>query len=303
MLEQDDVLLLCHKYPDGDTLGSAFALCRALRSLGKRVDVMCSDIIPSKFAYLYNGIEPFGLRPKFIVAIDVADTNLLGVLEKDYGDKIDLCIDHHASNRGYAKFTYADATASATGEVIFRMLPALGAELSQEIALSLYTAICTDTGCFRYSNVTPRTHKITAHLMETGIDFYEVNRVMFETRSLARIKLEHDMIDSMDSRMGGRLVMMVLSQKLIDAAGACEGDIDGLSSIPRAIEGVDVGILLREVDKGYKISVRTIPGIDAGAICKQLGGGGHSAAAGCFVKGCLDEAKDAIYDAALAIFS
>ena len=149
LLEQDDILLLCHKFPDGDTLGSAFALCRALRSLGKRVDVMCSDIIPPKFTYLYNGLEPFGIRPKFIVAVDVADTKLLGLLEKDYGEKVDLCIDHHASNRSYAKNTFVDSKASAVGEIIFRMLPTLGAELTQEIALALFSArVFTRLGSF-----------------------------------------------------------------------------------------------------------------------------------------------------------
>ena len=112
-----------------------------------------------------------------------------------------------------------DAKASAVGEIIFRMLPTLGAELTPEIALALYTAICTDTGCFRYSNVTARTHKITARLLETGIDFYEINRVMFETRSRARINLEREIIDSMDTRMGGKVVMMALSQKLIEESG------------------------------------------------------------------------------------
>lgn len=296
LLSQDNILILCHRYPDGDTVGSAFALCRALRSVGKRASVMCGDIFPAKFAYLYSDITPDAIREKFIVTVDVADTTLLGVLEKDYGAKVDLCIDHHASNRMYAKNTLLDDTASAAGEIIYALLAPLGAELTPEIAISLYTAIATDTGCFRYTNVTPRTHRIAADLLDVGIDAHEVNRVMFDTKSPARLQIEKEMLESIDYRLDGKVVMMTLTEDMIARAGACEGDIDGLSAIPRSIEGVKAGVMLREVSGGYKISLRTNRGLNASDICKQMGGGGHAAAAGCFSKGSLEEAKDRLMD-------
>ncbi len=298
MLEQQDILILCHKYPDGDTIGSAFALCRALLSLGKRANVMCGDILPTKFNYIYSDLEPQRFSEKFIVAVDVADPALLGVLEKDYGSRVDLCIDHHMSNKLYAKQTLLDDEAAAAGEVVYSMLAPLGAALTKEIAIALYTAICTDTGCFRYSNVRARTHRIAAKLIETGIDFHNVNRTMFDTKTRARLLIERELFDSLDYRMGGRLAMMTLTQDMIERTGATESDIDGLSAIPRSIEGVQVGVLMREVGKTFKLSVRTNDGIDASAICVQLGGGGHTEAAGCVIKGSLEQAKDIFYDIA-----
>ena len=300
LLAQDRIIILCHRYPDGDTVGSAFALCRALRGLGKKANVMCGDILPTKFDYIFKDIEPDKMTERYVVAVDVADPGLLGVLQKDYGARVDMCIDHHASNRMYAKDTLLDDAASATGEIIYELLKPLGAELTQDIALALYTAISTDTGCFRYSNVTPRTHRITAKLLETGIDAHEVNRVMFETKSHARMELEKMLLESLDYRMDGQIVMMTLTESMIDETGVCEGDIDGLSAIPRGIEGVKVGVMLREVSNGYKISVRTMRGVNACEICKRLGGGGHAAAAGCFIKGSIDEAKDKMLEASVS---
>lgn len=303
LLEQDKILILCHRYPDGDTVGSAFALCRALRSLGKKVNVMCGDIFPAKFGYMFSDLEPDNIRERFVVAVDVADTNLLGVLEKDYASCVDLCIDHHPSNRFFATDTLLDDKASATGEIIFALLKPLGVEMTDEIALALYTAIATDTGCFRYTNVTPRTLRIAADLLETGINAHEVNRVMFETKSKARLQIEKELIDSVIYRFNGEMVMMTLTEQMIKDANASEGDLDGLSAIPRLIEGVRIGVLLREVQNGYKISVRTQCGVNACDICSRLGGGGHAAASGCFVKGSIDEARDKIEEAAEAVLA
>ncbi|MBQ9993143.1 MAG: bifunctional oligoribonuclease/PAP phosphatase NrnA [Clostridia bacterium] len=296
LLGQDNILILCHRFPDGDTIGSAFALCRALRSIGKKVNVMCGDILPSKFSYIFRGIEPMDFRVKYIVAVDVADPSRLGILEKDYGSRVDLSIDHHGSNTDFAKESFVDSSAAAAGEIIFRILPLLGAELTQDIAMALYTAISTDTGCFRYSNVTANTHRIASKLIETGIDSYEVNRVMFETKTRARMQLERAMLDSLLYRFDDKLAIVTITEQMIRDAGASDSDIDGLSAVPRCIEGVKVGVMLRETGNGYKISVRTVTGVNACDICALLGGG-HAAAAGCFVKGSLEEARDKIIDA------
>ncbi len=301
LLENDNILILCHRYPDGDTIGSAFGLCRALRSVGKKCNVICGDIMAPKYRYIFEDIEPDDMREGFIVAVDVATPDLLGLLEKDYGKRVDLCIDHHSSNSGYAKETYVDKNAAAAGEIIFRLLPLLGAELTREIAVSLYTAISTDTGCFRYSNVTANTHRAAAKLIETGIDAYRVNQIMFETKSRARMELEKFVMESLTMRLDGRVAIITLTQKMMQDANAGESDIEGISAIPRKIEGVEAGFMLREVKDGIKISARTVPGIDASAICARLGGGGHPAAAGGFVKGSIEEAFDAVIEAATAV--
>ena len=301
LLEKDNILILCHRYPDGDTIGSAFALCMALRDAGKKVNVMCGDIIPAKYSYIYENIAPQDMRERFIVAVDVASAEMLGLLERDYGAKVDLCIDHHGSNTGYAKEYFVDSNAAAAGEVIFRLVPMLGVEITQPIAAALYTAICTDTGCFRHSNVTPNTLRIAAKLMETGIDAYGVNRRMFETKTRERLAIERSAIEAMSYRKDGRIAVMPVTVKMLEDAGVSEGDIEGLSSMPRQIEGVQIGIMLREVKDGIKISVRSVPGVDASALCARLGGGGHPAAAGCFVKGVsMEEAVDRIVEIAEA---
>lgn len=301
LLENDNILILCHRYPDGDTIGSAFALCLALREAGKKANVMCGDIIPAKYSYIYGEITPQDMRERFIVAVDVASAEMLGLLEKDYGTKVDLCIDHHGSNTGYAKEYFVDSGAAAAGEVIFRLIPMLGVEISSAMATALYTAICTDTGCFRHSNVTPNTMRTAAKLMEMNIDSYGINRRMFETKTRARVAMERSAIEAMSYRLDGRIAVMPVTQKMIEEAGISEGDMEGLSSMPRQIEGVQIGIMLREVKDGIKISVRSVPGIDASALCARLGGGGHPAAAGCFIKGAVMEmAIDKIVEAAEA---
>lgn len=301
LLENDNILILCHRYPDGDTIGSAFALCLALREAGKTANVMCGDIIPAKYSYIYEELTPQDMREKFIVAVDVASAAMLGLLEKDYGEKVDLCIDHHGSNTGYAKEYFVDSKAAAAGEIIFRLIPLLGVELNKTMATALYTAICTDTGCFRHSNVTPSTMRAAAKLMEMDIDAYDVNRRMFETKTRARLAMERSAIEAMTYRMGGRIAVMPVTAKMIEDAGISEGDMEGLSSMPRQVEGVRIGIMLREVKDGIKISVRSVPGIDASAMCARLGGGGHPAASGCFIKGAsMEEAVDKIVEIAEA---
>ncbi len=299
LLEQDDIIILCHRYPDGDTIGSAFGLCMALRSLGKKANVLCGDMLPRKFSYIFEQLEPMDIREKFVVSVDVAEASLLGVIEDEYADRIDLCIDHHGSNRLKAKYHYVDDKAAATGEIIYQLLAHLGAELTERIAISLYTALSTDTGCFRYSNVTARTHHIAAKLIETGIDHSAVNLVMFETRSMARFALEREIMSGFDFRFGGRMAIIVLTTEMLERHNATDGDIDGLSAMARNIEGVDLGIMIRETAEGCKISARSSKAVNACDFCKLLGGGGHPAAAGCTIKGAsVEEARQIVIETA-----
>ncbi len=298
LLEQDEIIILCHRHPDGDTIGSAFALCMALRNLGKRANVLCGDIIPRKYAYIFEDIAPVDMKEKYVVSVDVADAALLGVLEGDYAHRIDLCIDHHGSNRLKAAHHYVDDKAAATGEIIYQLLSPLGAELTKSIALSLYTALSTDTGCFRYSNVTARTHQIAAKLIETGIDSNMVNMVMFETKSMARFNLEREIMSGVDFRFGGRMAIITLTNEMLQRNAVNEGDIDGLSAMARNIEGVELGIMIRELaDGGFKISARSSRAVNACDYCRMMGGGGHPAAAGCTLTNvCLEEARQILVE-------
>lgn len=292
LLEQDDILILSHQFPDGDTLGSACALCRGLQQVGKRVRMDCSDDIPVKYSYMFDGIVTEDFLPRYVVAVDIADKKLLGKrLEDEWGDKIDLCIDHHGSNVYYAKKSWVDSAASATAELIYDMLPLMGACYDEAIARDLYTGITTDTGCFRYSNTTSKTHRIAAHLIDLGVNAAEINRWMFETKTRPRMELERQVLDNLQYFHGGLCAIIYITQEMLEKSGATEGDLEGLAPIPRQIRGVKIGITLREKEDGsFKVSVRTADGIDACAICARMGGGGHKAAAGCNLASGLEQA-------------
>lgn len=289
----DNILILSHQFPDGDTLGAATALCRGLQKLGKHAMIKCSDEIGKKFQYLFEGIQPQSFDPSYIVAVDIADLQLFGEpIRSLYGDKVDLCIDHHPSNTQYAKNTYVDSKAAATCEIIFHLLKLLKVPLDKNIACSLYTGITTDTGCFKYINVTPTTYRIAADLVETGIDAPRINRKMFDTKSRAHMDMERSAIDSMEYFCDDRVAVMAITREMVNATGATEDDMEGLSSIPRGIEGVVIGVMIREkVDGDFKVSLRAQPPFNASEICGKFGGGGHAGAAGCTFHTSLAEAK------------
>ena len=295
----DNILLLAHQYPDGDTIGSNFALCLALQTLGKTVRVHCGDIIPVKYDYLYQDVPQPSFEPEFICAVDVADVKLLGdATAQEYGNKIDLCIDHHATNTGYAASTCVDSTCGAAAMVVYRIIGLLDGTLTPEIARCVYTGIATDTGCFKYSNAGALAHRIAADCIDIGIPYEMINRVNFDTKSRARIELERMALDGMRFYHNGRVAVMTITNEMVDKSQAGENDLDGLPPIPRQIEGVWVGITLRQkADGNYKISVRTGTHADAAAICGVLGGGGHDRAAGCAVNGTREEATAAILQA------
>ncbi len=283
----DNILLLAHQYPDGDTIGSNFALCLGLQTLGKTVRVHCGDPIPHKYDYLYEGVPQPNFEPDFICAVDVADVNLLGEATAEiYGDKIDLCIDHHATNTGFAAHTCVDSTCGAAAMVVYRILGLLGVNLTPAIAQCIYTGIATDTGCFKYANASALAHRIAAECIDLGIPYEMINRVNFDTKSRARIELERLALDGMRFYHDGRVAVMTITNEMVKSSRAGENDLEGLPPIPRQIEGVWVGVTLRQKPDGnYKISVRTGTHADAAAICAVLGGGGHDRAAGCTVNG------------------
>ena len=297
LLEQDDIVILCHRYPDGDTIGSAFGLCMALRNLGKRANVLCGDIIPHKYSYIFSHLSPVDIKEKYIVSVDVADPALLGLLQDEYADRIDLCIDHHSANKLRAKHSYVDAGAAATGEIVYKLVGLLNTPVTREIATAIYTALSTDTGCFRYSNVTAQTHRITAKLLELGVDGYAINQVMFETKTKARFAIEMEMLSKIDFHYDGRLAIVALTADMMERIAVNEGDIDGLSALPRNIEGVDMGVMIREVADGCKLSVRTSRSVNACDFCRIFGGGGHPAAAGCTLRvDSIEEARQIIIE-------
>lgn len=294
--QADKILILSHAFPDGDTLGSSTALCRALQQAGKHAMIRCSDKIGPKYQYLFEGVVPEEFEPEAVVAVDIADVSLFGEpLRAQYGDKVDLCIDHHPSNSCYAKRCFIDPKAAATCEIIFHLLRLMEIPIDRQIAASLYTGITTDTGCFKYTNVTPSTYRIAAELVETGMDAPSINRKMFDTKSRAHMEMERRVADTMEYFYDGRVAVVAITQDMIRETGAKEDDMDGISSIPRQVEGVLVGITIREKTAGgYKISLRAQRPVNASEICAKFGGGGHAGAAGCTFNTTMQEAKTQI---------
>lgn len=288
--EADRILILTHHFPDGDTLGSGYALCRALHALGKQARVVCNDPIPEKYAYMWEGMEEQDFEPAFVCAVDVADANLLGEKLQPYAEQTELCIDHHASHRSYEKRLLLDADMGANAMLILQVIEELGVTVDVAMADCLYTGIATDTGCFKYSNTTPLTHRMAAQLMEAGAHAEPINRAMFDIKSRARIALEQQALQSMLFYADGRIAVMKITEEMMKTSGACEGDMEGLSPLPRQIEGVWVGATLRRKEDGsYKVSVRTGAHAEASEICVLLGGGGHARAAGCTLTGSEEE--------------
>ena len=301
--EFDNYLILSHRNPDGDTLGSAFALKRALDLLGKKSMVRCNDEMPLKYSYLWQGIDNSEIKFDKIIAVDVADKKLLGEeFEAKYGDNVFLCIDHHMSNREYAENLLLEDRAAAA-VVIYEVICELGVEITPEIANCVYTGLATDTGCFMFSNTTPTVHRIAAEVMEKGADYTLINRLMFETRTLSYIRLEQMAVASIESHFGGKCAIMTITQEMFKESGSNESECDGIASIPRKIEGVKVGVTIREQTNGkYKVSLRTVEPFDAAKICANFGGGGHNRAAGCEFDCTLEDAKKQLLEIIKAEF-
>ena len=295
LLKAENILLLCHKNPDGDTLGSASALYWTLKNLGKTVAVLCADPIPERYNYMEISLFDKEFEPGYIVAVDVAGIQLFGDGVKEYTHCIDLCIDHHPSNSGFADAMLLDGNAAATAEVVYALLCAMNADITPQIAACLYTGLSTDTGCFKFANTTARTHEIAAKLIEAGANVVQLNNILFENKSRRRLAVERLALESLEFHFDDRCALVCLTKEQIACTGADGTDLEGITSMPRMIEGVQVGVTMRQQPAGsYKVSVRTEVGTDASEICARLGGGGHKQAAGCEILGSLENAKAAL---------
>ncbi|MDY4429503.1 DHH family phosphoesterase [Evtepia sp.] len=296
----DQVLILTHKRPDGDTIGCAAALCLGLRQLGKTAWVLPNEDAHGLFDPYFQGVlAPADFQPQVAVSVDVASQGMLPESAAPWKDNILLCIDHHGSNEGYAQHTLVDPAAAACGEIITKVLTQLGVTITAPIALLLYMAIATDTGCFVYSNTTPETHRIAANLMETGFDAQWVNKRHFRVKSLKRMQIESRLVRDMDLEQDGSLVFAYVTLDMIRELQATEEDLEDISSFIGLLEGVDNAVTVRQLKpEECKISLRTDgKSLNASLVCARFGGGGHPAAAGCTIHGTPAQAKAAMLDA------
>ena len=296
--EWDKILVMSHASPDGDTLGSASALLRGLASLGKQVQFFCADPVPEKFGYLFEGLTLGEFEPDHVMTVDVADKNLLGKAPQKLVDRIELAIDHHGTHVPFAQTRWVEPEAAATVEMIYALLEELEVEMDQPTADCLYTGLTTDTGCFRYRSVTPRTHRIAGALLELGARNGDINQWMFESKTKGQVEAERLVMDTMEFSWEGRCALIQVPLSVYPRTGVKESDLDGLASRPREIQGVVLGLTLKEKEGGkVKVSVRANPPADASRLCSRFGGGGHQGAAGCTLEMPLDQARQAMEQA------
>jgi len=297
LLESDNIVILTHQNPDGDTLGSAFSLYYTLTKLGKKVRVENEKAIPKKYAFLHTGYEHLDFEEEFVVAVDIASTSLFGKGMEKYYDRVDLCIDHHKSNTFYAKETLLKTDVAAACEIVYDVIIKMTGEISSQALLCIYTGISTDCGCFKYSNTTSKAHEIAALALERGIDIYKVNQAMFESKSRPQLDIEKAALSGLTFYHGGKCAVIVITNELLLKTGAEESDLDALPAMTRQIQGVEVGVVIKEREKGeFKVSMRTGRVPDASVICANFGGGGHAGAAGCTLYGNVEEVKEKVIE-------
>ena len=293
--KHDNYIILTHASPDGDTLGSAYALYYVLNEIGKVACVLCPDVIPKKYDFFARKTDHVQRENATVVAVDVADKNLLGALKEEFGDIVDLCIDHHISNTRFAKNLYLDSSAAAVAECIYDLAVLMNININDVTAKAIYTGLATDTGCFKYANVTRKTLITAAELYDYNINASEINRLMFDTKSKALITLEKMVLETAEFHFDDRCMLLTVTAEMQETTGCGGTELEGIAVISRSVEGVLAGVTLKQTgDDEFKLSLRTFPPLDASVICGKLGGGGHSGAAGATLKGDLNSVKSQV---------
>lgn len=294
LLTLDQVLILTHRRPDGDTIGCAAALCHALRQKGKTAWLLPNEDAHGLFApYLEGVLAPADFVPQAVVAVDAATLEMFPASAFPYRERVCLAIDHHGSHEAYGQETCVDPSCAACGELLYRLLLEMDVTITPQIALLLYMAIATDTGCFVYSNTTPATHRIAAALMETGFDAQWVNKRHFRTKSFKRMQVESRLVQEMERMQDGTLVFAYVTLDLIRDLQASEEDLEDIASFIGQLEGVQNAVTIRQLaPEECKISLRTDgKTLNASDVCALHGGGGHPAAAGCTLTVSPQQAK------------
>lgn len=296
LLARDHFVILTHRKPDGDTIGSAAALCLGLRQKGKTAHVLFNHEVTKLYAPLLEGLtKPQPEEGDILIAVDVAADNMLPNAFSEMKNCIDLRIDHHGSGREYTPNEYVDAASAACAEIIWELLLDMGVDPDKKMAEAVYVGVSTDTGCFRYANTNAHTFDVTADCAAAGADIFEWNRKLFDTNSLAKLRLQAWVVAHVKLLCDGKIALCALPKAVEEEIGVSEDDMNNISGFLRSIEGVCVAALLRASDaENTKVSVRSIPGYNAAYFCEKFGGGGHAGAAGCSIRKPLDEAAQEV---------
>ncbi len=295
--EPKATLILFHRSPDADAVGSAFALRQVLEELGSRAWCVCADEVPERLTFLMHGLQesttadsvPEDFDTERIISVDTASPAQLDFLFQLYGNRVDLMLDHHENGEPYAKFCYIRPEAAATGEILFDLVKALAKEgrvtITDELCTDLYAAISGDTGCFRFSNVTPKTHLRAAELLSSGIDSATINHLLFDCKSMDVLRAESAGISNLNLYVDGTVAVVTFPYALKAALGLRDEHLSTLIDVARSVAGVKLAFCIRqpEPEGRFRVSARSSCDYDVAALCRHFGGGGHCKAAGCTV--------------------
>ena len=315
--EKDDILIVCHARPDGDAVGCGVALERILTALGKSAYLVCNDTVPQSLCFLLGyrpcgrgtGAEslrpqelPEGFVPRFTVTVDVASLGLTGMEDRLAG-RVDLKIDHHSMGEDFAPLALIYPGASACGEIIYDIATELSM-LECESAKAIYAAISSDSGSFRFDAVTPETILRVYGLMKLGIDHSDIAERLYNSRTREEMAAQRVALNNLEYYSGGRIAMTHILLSELESGGFSYSDTGSVNSLPITVEGVELGITVKQEEPGrFKLSVRSGRGIAANKLCALFGGGGHERAAGAAVEAeCYEAVRDRVLEAASELF-
>ena len=289
ILSAKSAAVMAHIHEDPDALGSCFAVASVLREHGKKAVVYVSGPVEQRLDFMGKDYEEYVPGAVYdhdlCICLDCGDADRLGArraLMESIGHSVN--IDHHYSNTRFAEENYVDGGASSTGEILYRLFKDAGIKITKSTAAQLYTAICSDTGCFKFSCVSPDTMRAAAELMETGIDHAETARLLFDCETLAAAKLKAEVTSCMESFFGGKVRVVTMPEGMCGRYGIAEADAPNLVDIPRGIAGTEIAVCLKELGGEVRVNLRSNGDADVSLIAARMGGGGHKKAAGCSVK-------------------
>lgn len=285
--ESNRIAITFHESPDGDSLGSALALMQGLNKLNKEVYILSKEKVPESFSFLPCSEEIDGLKHEVInetqcvIVLDCGDVKRINANLDFENRKYTLInIDHHMSNELYADLNYVDTNAAAVSEIVYQMLKIIGINITKDMAVCLYTSLITDTGAFKYSSTTSVTHAIAGDLVNTGIDFSEIHRIIYENKNFERIKFFGKAIEKMELVGDKICVITITKDMLLQNGNAKDTDTSDIIAFAMQIDTVEVALLIKETEVGIKASLRSKSKVDVRKIAEKFGGGGHIKASG-----------------------
>ncbi|MBI4435957.1 MAG: bifunctional oligoribonuclease/PAP phosphatase NrnA [Candidatus Omnitrophica bacterium] len=289
-------LISSHINPEGDSLGSALALRGLLVKLGKKVEVVWDGPVPPAYRFL-PGTSVIKRKPSFsydtAFIVDCPTLSRIGRTQQFIDKRKPLCaIDHHISNERFGTVNWVDPEAAAVGEMVYFLFKMFKVKPDRNDATNLYASIVGDTGSFRYSNTTPKIHRVAAELIALGVSPAVISNALYESTSLHSRRLLALALGTLKVDRGGKMAWIKVTQKMFSKCQATSQDSEGFVDYPRSLKGVQAAVLLREEEGGgVKVSFRSKSGFDVNRIARRFGGGGHRAASGCFIRETLPKAE------------